>query len=549
MAEKRSKRRLNEGSSECQAKTREDERRVVRAGETREKTMRSDDKRREKQKGSQRKTEDEGSRGFKSCSQLQVEEAVNELIDSAWSAAEFTRGEAKLTSQMFHSTVRKKIEGFLGACSEGCKLADLGPVVHDILVVLEGNVQCKLRPTAGKNSVFPLPAPEMSGAAGTGLEFLHAVIRGLNSMHGVTDFSNDSAISRRVVKKLQEMVEGSELLQEKLPEINFPTFLKSKSIDYQGEEVHVAKKVAWKSVSLSLPDQVGTLDIREFCEGGVLHYVTHFEDFLIPECDQFIGKCPSVMVDKDEWEHVATGLVEKGLCQVLPVSDLHHVHQRPLLNGLFSVRKQEVVDNVEVTRLIMNLKPANLICRALEGDTGTLPAVSQMGGIYLADGEVLSASSEDIRCFFYLFRVPRSWIRFLAFGREAPEKLIPESQRGTPHYLCALVLPMGFVNSVGIAQHIHRNVCRRALGSLRPPIGGHQEMRRDKVFSGHANLFRIYLDNFDQLKRLDRATACLLEGTPSSEVEVLREAYCKVGLPRHPKKSVCQQMKAEVQGA
>ena len=108
---------------------------------------------------------------------------------------------------------------------------------------------------------------------------------------------------------------------------------------------------------------------------------------------------------------------------------------------------------------------------------------------------------------------------------------------------------MGFVNSVGIAQHIHRNVVRKALGNMKWPMGGHQEMRRDRVSSSHSNLFRIYLDNFDQIKHVDRATAALIEGEVSTEVEVLREAYQRVGLPRHPKKSVMQMRQAEIQGA
>ena len=286
-----------------------------------------------------------------------------------------------------------------------------------------------------------------------------------------------------------------------------------------------------------------------FCEAGVLDYINRFEDYLVASEDQIIGKTPSVMVDNSEWDAVAQGLIEKGLCKLLPIDDIYTIQKQPLLNGLFAVSKQEWVGDVEVCRLIMNLKPVNQNCRALEGDTGTLPAVSQMGGFYLADGEVLTTSSEDIRCFFYLFRVPEAWVRFMGFGRCAPKHLLGEDVQDVPHFLCATVLPMGFVNSVGIAQHIHRNVIRRALGKMRPPIGGHQELRRDRVFSTHANLFRIYLDNFDQVRRVDKATADLLEGTVSSEVECVREAYLRTGLPRHPKKSVSQQTKAEIQGA
>ena len=90
---------------------------------------------------------------------------------------------------------------------------------------------------------------------------------------------------------------------------------------------------------------------------------------------------------------------------------------------------------------------------------------------------------------------------------------------------------------------------RQCLGSLRPPLGGEAELRRDRVASSCANIFRVYLDNFDQLCRVDKATALLVEGVPTPEVEGLREAYEQAGLPRHPKKSVEQSRAAEVQGA
>jgi len=108
---------------------------------------------------------------------------------------------------------------------------------------------------------------------------------------------------------------------------------------------------------------------------------------------------------------------------------------------------------------------------------------------------------------------------------------------------------MGYLNSVGIAQHIHRAVVQKAMGSLRGLGLTIQELRRDRVFSSFPNLFRVYLDNFDQLQKVDRKTATLIAGTPSEAVEQLRECYAREGLPTHPKKTVQQELGAEVQGA
>ena len=83
---------------------------------------------------------------------------------------------------------------------------------------------------------------------------------------------------------------------------------------------------------------------------------------------------------------------------------------------------------------------------------------------------------------------------------------------------------MGWVNSVAIAQHIHRNVVRSCLGSLSPSVGGECELRRGRLFSSIPKLFRVYLRSFDELIRVDKRIAGVIAGTPSPEVQHLREA-------------------------
>ena len=63
------------------------------------------------------------------------------------------------------------------------------------------------------------------------------------------------------------------------------------------------------------------------------------------------------------------------------------------------------------------------------------------------------------------------------------------------------------------------------------------------------HLFRIYLDNYDELKKVDRSLAEMVAGTPSAWTLAVRQTYETLGLPRHPKKAVMQSVKAEVQGA
>ena len=137
----------------------------------------------------------------------------------------------------------------------------------------------------------------------------------------------------------------------------------------------------------------------------------------------------------------------------------------------------------------------------------------------------------------------------MGFAREVPPEGLPAGYSGTGWHLVSRVLPMGFINSVAIAQHVHRRVIQQALGGERQLAGRQQEIRRDRHQSTAPHQYRVYLDNYDELRKVDRALAETLKGTPSAWTLAVRETYQQLGLPRHPKKGVTQQVQAEVQGA
>ena len=173
-------------------------------------------------------------------------------------------------------------------------------------------------------------------------------------------------------------------------------FFATRSVDYSGDEIKLAKRLKWESIAPSLPDQVGFLHLRDFCFGAVLHYVDNFPDFMLPLDEQHVGRPPRVFVDDDDWLEMCQGLLEKGFYEIFRESDVHEVQGQRLLNGLFSVSKQEYVNDIEVCRLTC------------------------LSRIFLDQDEMLTTSSEDIKCFFYFFQVPRPWQRVLAFGKEVP---------------------------------------------------------------------------------------------------------------------------------
>ena len=196
----------------------------------------------------------------------------------------------------------------------------------------------------------------------------------------------------------------------------------------------------------------------------------------------------------------------------------------------------------------MNMVPVNKLCRNLGGDISTPPSWAGMTPYLLADEQVLVMSSEDIRCFFYLFEVPVSWHPFMAFNKPVPQHVVGDGV-DEPHYLASRVLPMGFLNSVSVAQHVHRRIARMSLHGLQPSLGPQCELRKDRPFTVAQWVYRIYLDNFDALEQMDPLMAARVRGEVSVEVLALRGGYQHWGLPRHPTKAVQQETIAEIQGA
>ena len=331
--------------------------------------------------------------------------------------------------------------------------------------------------------------------------------RALNSLAGMSlgDVTFDgSTVQQGALKYLKLQSDRLCGWSEKFGELSWQQFFRAKGVDYRGEEVLIAKHVGWKHLEPALPAEVGSVELSKVVELGMLHYVNCFEEYLIPSEDMIPSRAPQVMVPPDEWEEVARGLISRGICGVIGEDEVFKVKGVPILNGMFGVSKNEWCNNIEVHRLIMNLIPINNLVRGVEGDVATLPGWSTLTPFFLDEGEQLVVSSEDIRCFFYIFKLPEVWKKYMAFNRPLPPCLCPREGKPQRYFLCSLVLPMGFKNSVSIAQHIHRNIIRWA-GERNVVLGdSSRELRKDRSFSFANPLIRIYLDNFDLLEKVDK---------------------------------------------
>lgn len=294
---------------------------------------------------------------------------------------------------------------------------------------------CRTKPMG--RGILPLPTSTsgaligLLGDLGKESACFFNLCRSLNSLGGVS--VRDSTYEGNVVqdgalKYLHEQSLGMATWSEKFEELPWEEFFRVKGVDYRGEEILTAKFTSWSNIEPALPNEVGTVDLCKITELGVQHFVTEFETYLLPEDDMTLVRPPKVMVLPECWEALAGGLIRKGICGAIHETEVFSVKGSLVLNGLFGVSKNEWTPGpagVEVHRLIMNLIPINQLCRSIEGDVATLPGLSSLAPLCLLDDEELVVSSEDVRCFFYIFRTPPVWHRFMAFNRVLPESLCP----------------------------------------------------------------------------------------------------------------------------
>ena len=178
--------------------------------------------------------------------------------------------------------------------------------------------------------------------SGDHVSYLEALI-GLNLLAGTRSrrLRMPSKVSRELVVHLDRVLQGCDLLREKVPRLSFREFFRTNTIDYSGEEVKVARRFTWQMIEAALPQGVGSLVLTDLCDQGALDYVRNFEQCLLPYQDQYLGKTPAIMVEQSDWAEVCRGLVARGVCGLMKRGDVHHVRGRPLLNGLFAVEKGE----------------------------------------------------------------------------------------------------------------------------------------------------------------------------------------------------------------
>ena len=113
---------------------------------------------------------------------------------------------------------------------------------------------------------------------------------------------------------------------------------------------------------------------------------------------------------------------------------------------------------------------------------------------------------------------------------------------------------MAFLNSVCLVQHVHRNLVswsnKRDDRAVRERANApEQELRKDRAFSTSNPAWRVYLDNYDLLEKVEATEMVEVQGSVAPGILSLRQEYERWDIPRNIKKSVSRSSRCELQGA
>eukprot|EP00435_Cladocopium_sp_Y103_P048714 s66_g14.t1 len=175
----------------------------------------------------------------------------------------------------------------------GKTFAELGGSLNGTLQQLIWTRHGKILTKAADN-IYPLPLGAYPGIHPSRIDWVSALLQGLNSLYGCQDLGTwpPTEVQKTLVLNLARFVDRMWLWDEKIPRNDFGAFFEVKGVDYRGEEIQLAKPFNWESIAGALPKEVGSLELAEFCEGGCKHYVEHFESYLLPPSEQLLGRPP-----------------------------------------------------------------------------------------------------------------------------------------------------------------------------------------------------------------------------------------------------------------
>ena len=252
-----------------------------------------------------------------------------------------------------------------------------------------------------------------------------------------------------------------------------------------------------------------------------------------------------VRATQEQWNQVVTAAVARGLMVgVRPEEIFKDQEGRPVLNGAAAVKKIKTVGGESKTlqRFISNFIPINAYMDHLEGGDKHLPYLGQLTLLEMEDDQCWIVDSEDFTSCYNLFRLPLVWSRYMAFDMAVDGKLVG-GVPGEPYYPAMAVVPMGWLNAVSVVQSVVRTLVFAESG-----VPENSEVSKLRAIPQEDALSVIYLDSFDELRRLDRSCAEVLRNQPSPRHQQFTKMCESKGLPLNEGKKLVSAVRGSLQG-
>eukprot|EP00438_Fugacium_kawagutii_P005000 Skav230039 [mRNA] locus=scaffold465:66745:71032:+ [translate_table: standard] len=281
--------------------------------------------------------------------------------------------------------------------------------------------------------------------------------------------------------------------------------VKNKHINYEGEEVSIAKPLTLAQIQSAMPPvgHGGSVELAPLLTGRSRFLLEHPEELLLPQDQKPPGpNTAKVHIKKGDEPAIFNLLRDRGVIDWVPSEQVYRDEGGLYLSGLFGVPKPHrfTKDHQEVLRLIMNLIPINRALGIICGDIDFPPSSASWQLLALDQEECVRVSQCDMSSAFYLFRLPPCWLPYLCFHHPMEGASVGMPEHAVVYPACR-VLPMGWSSSVGLMQQASRELIRR----VNLPSG--EELHRQGLVprwfvqvlqreTKTQTWWQVYLDNF-----------------------------------------------------
>lgn len=318
--------------------------------------------------------------------------------------------------------------------------------------------------------------------------------------------------------------------------------------DYGGEPIHYMEDLVASKVIACWPKvgEAAVQDARAFVPDHVREWLDNPQGCLLPQSSWPETPPKSrVRASDEEWELIVEAAVARGMMRKVPEDELlRDASGVPVLNGAGAVKKIKRIggEDQHLQRFISILVPSNSYQAHMPGDDVHLPYLGQMSMMEVDEDEEVLVDSEDLASCFNLFRLPPAWSGFAAFSKKVSARLFggPASEQV---YVGMSVVPMGWINSVALMQTVVRTL---VFGLSQVPE--ETEVSKLKWFPEGDSVSVVYLDSFDELRKVKAGYRSVLEGAPSHRHQRFVNTCNELNLPLNEGKKIVGAVHGLLQG-